>query len=60
MTEPIFKLFGEGAKKLIKALKEGKLLRYKQEYIEGRICVKIFVLEEEDQLRKKEVDNALK
>ncbi len=45
MSEPIFKLFGEGAKKLIKALNENKLLRYKQESIEGRTVVKVYVVE---------------
>ncbi len=64
MAEPIFKLFGEAAKKLIKALNDGKLLRYKQESIEGRTVVKVYVVEEslseEDIQRKKEVDDVLK
>lgn len=43
MPEPIFKLFGNDAKKVIKAFKENKFLRYRVEHVEGRLVVKVFV-----------------
>ena len=43
MDEPVFVLFGEKAKKMIKALEKNKVIRYRNDSVEGRTVLKVYV-----------------